>query len=173
MGSIRQNKSYSKYRKLTGVSGETAALKVLLSIGHVFLGFRLRLGKIGEIDLITLSEMGVIHCSEVRAIDGRSSFDTGRDRFPPKKILRLKRLADLYTMLHMKRVQKRIVRGFGVGILVNPLFYDRCSIIPILILVTGETQVFAKDIGCFNPIKVEMFSIQGELKYRFEIRKNL
>lgn len=168
-----QNNGYSKYKQITGVSGETIALRFLLSLGYHFLGSRLRFGKIGEIDLVTLSTDGIIYCVEVRVLDQKSSFNTSMDRFPPKKILKLKKLVNLYTMLHMKQVTHLFAQGFGAGMLVEPLFYDSLSAVPILILVTGETQVFARDTNLFHPSKVELFNINGDLEYRFEIHKNV
>jgi Holliday junction resolvase-like predicted endonuclease len=136
------SKDYSKQnrKQALGVSGETRVLLHALKRGERYIASRFRLGRFGEIDLITMSKNMGIYCYEVRtsSIAPKSRYYT--DQFPQRKRRKLMATAKMFEMYHVKRF---IGCGTGVYVQDSPkrvTHQSRRIVKPILASVTGETS---------------------------------
>jgi Holliday junction resolvase-like predicted endonuclease len=128
------------YKQSIGVTGETKVLFATLSRGERYIASRFRVGRFGEIDLVTLTESGIIHCYEVRTIGPRSGNRYLSDQYTQKKIRKVQICARLFEMYHVKRFI-----GIGTGLYIHKddkfiLKYTESPFVrPILVSVTSET----------------------------------
>ncbi len=142
-----------------GVSGETKVLFVTLSRGERYIASRFRVGRFGEIDLITLTESGTIHCYEVRTIGPRSGNRYLSDQYTQKKMCKVKICARLFEMYHVKRFL-----GIGIGLYMpksdnsRPGHTESPFVRPILVSVTGETVGDGK-----SNWQIRYFDLSGDL----------
>jgi Holliday junction resolvase-like predicted endonuclease len=147
------------YRQSIGVSGETKVLFVTLGRGERYIASRFRVGRFGEIDLITLTESGIIHCYEVRTLGPRSGNRYLSDQYTQKKIRKVQICARLFEMYHVKRFL-----GIGLGLYMpkNDKFMHKYIespfVRPILVSVTGETVGDRK--SAWN---IRYFDLSGDL----------